>query len=119
METITFSNGIEVVNVTPYDIQFIDDGKTVVVPVSGVVLYAEEQEQQIDEYTEREIYVGTPEGWENIRRIRAKHPKAYIIGTKKAAEAYSGEVVYAKPLTGYTRNTPEARRMDPKMYRVG
>lgn len=127
MQAVTFNNGIEVVNCTPYDIIFLDDGKEVRVPVSGIVIYADKIVRSAGSiYVDdtcvgnkiKQEYVGSEEGWDSISMIHNEHPGALIIGTTRAAEAYPGKVVVAVPLKGYDKSRPEDKRMNPREYMV-
>jgi hypothetical protein len=122
MEATTFSNGVRVINCTAYSVQFIDDGKLIIVPPSGMVLTADIKIEEIDKHLETEVLMGNVDGWKIVDRIHEELPDVYILGTSKASIAYNSPeqpVVYPKPLAGFQGIVPKLRKFDTNKFRVG
>jgi hypothetical protein len=100
---MTLPNGIEIINATPHSLVFHDrewDEDTVTVP-SHCVINAYSINELIYEGKGVEFvtvrFVQKDEGRELLDELRKEHPKALIVGSVIAAQAYPEEVVAPIP----------------------
>lgn len=111
-----FSNGVEVVNTTPHVINFLDFHKVVTVPPSGVLINAKVVEKEIKGKVKGVTFVTSKfmpidEDIKNISLIQRAFPKALIIGSIVACQAYKGIVVGVTACKGYERVPITEKRM--------
>lgn len=115
----TFPNGLVVYNATLHDLNFWFEGGVVVAPPDQLI-NAHMMSRTVEhtpEYNLVEVtYTQTEEGRETIRSIRERDPKALIVGSVIAANAYPGEIVSPIPVNA-SRKHP-ARTLQDKYNRL-
>lgn len=117
--TATNVDGVMVFNTTPHQITFGVGEDTVEVPTSALVNATASEEVVASEggvEFVRTKFTGNEEGHALIAAMREACPKAVIVGSIIAAQAYPGEVVGMTPLPGYERVAPAEKRMNPHKF---
>lgn len=112
-------DGVEIINTTPHPINFGVGDKVVEVPTSTLINATPHEEVVANENgveLVRTVFVGNDEGNAAIAKIREAFPKAIIVGSIIAAQAYPGEVVAMTPLPGFERVAPAEKRMNPHKF---
>ena len=112
-------DGVMVFNTTPHPITFGVGEGTVEVPTSVLVNATASEEVVASEggvEFVRTKFTGNEEGHALIAAMKESCPKAVIVGSIIAAQAYPGEVVAMTPLPGYERVAPSEKRMNPHKF---
>lgn len=115
-------NGVQVVNVTPHPINFMEpDGETVTtVPASGFVLNARPTEVEAESSIHgvkfvRTEFQETPEGIEFLNSVP---DGVLVVGSMLAAQAYPGRVAVLTPFPGFERVAPPEKRMNTDKFTI-
>jgi hypothetical protein len=119
---VRLPNGVTVVNVTPHDFVFYEDGwiEPITVPTDEVINampITENIKKGTGYHFVHVTYHKTDEGIEIIKEIRENHPDAVIVGSIIAAQAYPGEVVAPTPYKS-TRYDKSMRLVKPNRFTV-
>lgn len=112
-------DGVVIVNTTPHPLSFGVGDEVVSVPTSTLVnAKATETLARSEDGVEfvKTVFEGTSEGEEVISKIHQEFPKAVIVGSIIAAQAYPGKVFGMTPLPGYERVAPAEKRMNPHKF---
>lgn len=112
-------DGVMVFNTTPHPITFGVGDEVKEVPTSVLVNATPVEEVVSNEggvELVRTVFKGNEEGHALIAAMREACPKAVIVGSIIAAQAYPGEVVGMTPLPGYERVAPAEKRMNPHKF---
>jgi hypothetical protein len=116
----TYFGEVGVINVTPHSITFEWDGEPVNVSTSGVVINATPQETVIEERfgatLVRTVFVGNDDSERDLMALRRRFPRALLVGSIIAAQAYPGQVVAMVPAPGFERVPPADKRMRPDKF---
>lgn len=121
-QTLTFKNGVTVINVTPHPITFSDDDDVVVVPTSGTIINATAQETVVSPATNgkpafvKVAFVANDDAHAQIDAIEEAHPNAIIVGSIIAAQAFPGRVFAMTPAPGFERVAPAEKRMNTDKF---
>lgn len=136
MEEIIYREveGNIIVNVTPHPITFgTDDGGTITVPCSGIIVNAMTIERRIDDELVTTEFAKSEEDVKKIARIEKWYEskdewdgdifgngrkRLRIVGSFIAMNAYSGVICGMVPLKGFERVPPEQKRMDPHKFNI-
>ena len=136
MEEIIYREveGNIIVNVTPHPITFgTDDGGTITVPCSGIIVNAMTIERRIDDELVTTEFAKSEEDVKKIARIEKWYEskdewdgdifgngrkRLRIVGSFIAMNAYSGVICGMVPLKGFERVPPEQKRMDPHKFYI-
>lgn len=136
MEEIIYKEveGKIIVNVTPHPITFgTDDGGTITVPCSGIIVNAMTIERRIDDELVTTEFAKSEEDVKKIARIEKWYEskdewdgdifgngrkRLRIVGSFIAMNAYSGVICGMVPLKGFERVPPEQKRMDPHKFNI-
>ena len=127
MEEIIYREveGNIIVNVTPHPITFgTDDGGTITVPCSGIIVNAMTIERRIDDELVTTEFAKSEEDVKKIARIEKWYESKdewdglRIVGSFIAMNAYSGVICGMVPLKGFERVPPEQKRMDPHKFNI-
>ena len=136
MEEIIYREveGNIIVNVTPHPITFgTDDGGTITVPCSGIIVNAMTIERRIDDELVTTESAKSEEDVKKIARIEKWYEskdewdgdifgngrkRLRIVGSFIAMNAYSGVICGMVPLKGFERVPPEQKRMDPHKFNI-
>lgn len=119
----SFTNGVQVVNVTPHALTFQDGEHVLNVPASGIVIDALMVEREVEikgaiTFVET-VAVANETGFEQIARIRAERGEhVVIVGSIIAAQAYKGDVKAMIPVVGFERVPPAEKRMRTDKFTV-
>lgn len=122
---VTLPNGITIVNVTPHDLIFHDNewGEGAITVLSDEVINAYsvndllETVGQIEYVTVR--FVEREDGLETIERLKAQYPKALLVGSIIAAQAYREEVVAPIPwYRGHRSSNKHYRLLRPNRFTI-
>jgi len=120
MDVVRFSNNVQVVNVTPHELSFIDNDEVVIVPTSGILINAKIVNQEIPESNVIFCipeFVADQESEENLRHLETSLPTGtLVVGSIIAAQAYPGRVVGMVPAPGFERVPPAEKRMDTSRF---
>ena len=112
-------DGVEIINTTPHPISFGVGEEVVEVPTSKLINATPREEVVANENGVefvRTVFVGNDEGNAVIAKIKEAFPKAIIVGSIIAAQAYPGDVVAMTPLPGFERVPPAEKRMNPHKF---
>ena len=136
MEEIIYREveGNIIVNVTPHPITFgTDDGGTITVPCSGIIVNAMTIERRIDDELVTTEFAKSEEDVKKIARIEKWYEskdewdgdifgngrkRLRIVGSFIAMNAYSGVICGMVPLKGFERVPPEQKRMYPHKFNI-
>lgn len=136
MEEIIYKEveGNIIVNVTPHPITFgTDDGGTITVPCSGIIVNAVTIERRIDDEFVTTEFAKSEEDVKKIAKIEKWHEskdewdgdifgngrkRLRIVGSFIAMNAYPGVICGMVPLKGFERVPPEQKRMDPHKFNI-
>ena len=114
-------DGVEVVNTTPHTITFGVGTEVKEVP-SHCVVSARAVETKVAEKPGVDLvetrFEAIPEAKEMVEAIKKAFPKAIIVGSIIAAQAFPGDIVAMTPLPGYERVAPSEKRMDPHKFTI-
>ena len=120
MNTIRFTNGVQVVNVTPHELSFLDNGELVTVPTSGILINAKVVNQENAEGAVTyctPAFVADEESERNLRLLEESLPAGtLVVGSIVAAQAYPGRVVGMVPAPGFERVPPAEKRMSTSRF---
>lgn len=112
-------DGVMIFNTTPHPISFGVGDEVKEVPTSVLVNATPVEEVVSNEggvELVRTVFKGNEEGHALIAAMKESCPKAVIVGSIIAAQAYPGEVVAMTPLPGYERVAPSEKRMNPHKF---
>lgn len=124
MEEIIYREiaGKIIVNVTPHPITFgTDDGGTITVPCSGIIVNAMTMERWIGDDLVTTSFVKSEEDVKKIARIKRwnhGNKPLRIVGSIIAMNAYPGVICGMVPLKGFERVPPDQKRMDPHKFNI-
>jgi hypothetical protein len=113
-----FSNSVQVINCTPHEIRFLDGGKIVEVPPSGVLLNAQVIEEKVSDILVHTKFIGDENGRREIERIQSEFPNTLIVGSVISAQAYKGLVVGMTPAKGFERVAPAEKLMATDKFSI-
>jgi hypothetical protein len=120
VNTVTFSNGVTVVNVTPHPLSFLDNDELVTVPTSGVLVNAKIVNQERTEGTVTYCipeFVSDSESEGKLSELEETLPAGtLVVGSIIAAQAYPGRVVGMTPAPGFERVPPAEKRMSTSRF---
>ena len=120
MNTVRFTNGVQVVNVTPHELSFLDNGELVTVPTIGILVNAkvvnQENSDGVITFCTPE-FVADEESERNLRLLEESLPAGtLVVGSIVAAQAYPGRVVGMVPAPGFERVPPAEKRMSTSRF---
>jgi len=120
MNTVRFTNGVQVVNVTPHELSFLDNGKLVTVPTIGILVNAkvvnQENSDGVITFCTPE-FVADEESERNLRLLEESLPAGtLVVGSIVAAQSYPGRVVGMVPAPGFERVPPAEKRMSTSRF---
>lgn len=136
MEEIIYREiaGKIIVNVTPHPITFgTDDGGTITVPCSGIIVNAKTTERQVGDDLVTTEFTKSKEDIKKISRIKRWYgaksqwegatfgdgsKPLRIVGSIIAMNAYPGVIYGMVPLKGFERVPPDQKRMDPHKFNI-
>lgn len=136
MEEIIYREiaGKIIVNVTPHPITFgTDDGGTITVPCSGIIVNAKTTERRIDDEFVTTEFTKSKEDIKKIAKIKKWYgakslwegatfgdgsKPLRIVGSIIAMNAYPGVICGMVPLKGFERVPPDQKRMDPHKFNI-
>jgi hypothetical protein len=120
MNTVTFSNGVQVVNVTPHPLSFLDNNELVTVPTSGILINAKIVNQEQTEGTVTYCipkFVSDSESEGKLSELEETLPAGtLIVGSIITAQAYPGRVVAMISAPGFERVPPAEKRMSTSRF---
>lgn len=115
-------NGVRYVNTTPHLVNFRDpeSGEEFVVEPCGVLVNAKPVEVEAGERNGiklvRTAFEADPASLAELEAIERSLPRAIVIGSIIAAQAYPGRVLAMTPCPGYERVAPAEKRMNPRKF---
>jgi len=120
MNTVRFTNGVQVVNVTPHELSFLDNGELVTVPTIGILVNAkvvnQENSDGVITFCTPE-FVADEESERNLRLLEESLPAGtLVVGSIVAAQSYPGRVVGMVPAPGFERVPPAEKRMSTSRF---
>lgn len=123
-----------IVNVTPHPITFgTDDGGTITVPCSGIIVNAVTIERRIDDELVTTEFAKSEEDVKQVARIKKWYESKdewdgdifgdgrkplRIVGSFIAMNAYPGVICGMVPLKEFERVPPDQKRMDPHKFNI-
>ena len=118
--TITFKNGVQVANVTPHPLSFLDGDEVVTVPTCGILINAKiVNEETVEGGITFCIpqFVTDPESEKNLSELeKSLPPGTLVVGSIIAAQAYPGRVVGMIAAPGFERVPPAEKRMSTSRF---
>ncbi len=109
------SNGIQIINVTPHPITFLDNEVVINVEPCGTIINAFISEELVEIKNGVELVKTTissdEENNNKLSELENLHPNSFIVGSILAAQAFPGRVYAMTPAPGFGRKPPNEKRM--------